>query len=206
MSVSIHEPCGQPVYVLSGPDGEQRVLDTVDHYAGQWLPEPDGRTCRPVTDADLYDDIDGSRSPGYRLHECPPAEQEALFEAGEVGVSLCVTDTVRHRATYPGRMSAPCDCGAGADHEAVLRPPAPLPLRPAAAWTGRFAEHSALVCEFSQIRATAWDSPGHMPWVTVSQTPCPDVDGGETQHANYQCRLRHVHWDAVAGQDWRGSV
>jgi hypothetical protein len=68
--------------------------------------------------------------------------------------------------------------------------------------TGNHDEYSARVAEYPQIRSVAWDSPGHLPWVEVSQTPCPDIDGQPSQQANYQCRLRHIHWGAADGQRW----
>ena len=99
-------------------------------------------------------------------------------------------------------MSASCDCDRGADHEAVLATSPPPQQSPTAEWTGDFDEYSARVSEFSSIRAVAWDSPGHLPWVVVSQTPCPDVDGVAPQQANYSCRLKHLHWHAASGQRW----
>ncbi len=63
-------------------------------------------------------------------------------------------------------------------------------------WGGNFEEYSALLCELPKVRTMAWDSPGHMPWVGVSLTPCPDVVGAPIRLENYSCWRSLVQLDA----------
>jgi len=101
--------------------------------------------------------------------------------------------TALHTARFGSAMTAPCDCPAGTDHD-VGPDAAPPTERRTSAWWGDFRECSALLCELPEVRTMAWDSPGHMPWVGVSLTPCPDVDGAPIRLENYSCRLKHLHW------------
>ena len=50
------------------------------------------------------------------------------------------------------------------------QPPAPPSVR-VGGWTGAFDEITAKLSEFPTVRTLGWDSPGHLPWVAVSQTP-----------------------------------
>lgn len=67
MTVRVCE-CGELVYELRAAR-DVVVLDTVDHPAGRWMPEPDGRSVQPVD------------SGGHREHVCDrlPEGQDALF-------------------------------------------------------------------------------------------------------------------------------
>lgn len=77
MSVSPCPGCLSNVYRLRNPATDEVLnLDPVDHPLGIWAPEPDGRTCRKLTTADVL-----AGRHGHQAHQCPaPAEQPTLFD------------------------------------------------------------------------------------------------------------------------------
>jgi hypothetical protein len=69
--------CFERTHVLTDTEGRERRLSTVDSPTGIWVLEPDGRTTRKITPAELH-----RGNHGHPLHACtaPPA-QASLFEA-----------------------------------------------------------------------------------------------------------------------------
>jgi hypothetical protein len=62
--------------------------------------------------------------------------------------------------------------------------------------TGDWREHSAWHAE--RPHTAVWDRPDHLPYVAVSQTPCPTVDLGQADpevrlFSGYMCRRGHIH-------------
>lgn len=76
MTVSPCPGCFCRVYQLTDPKGRQLTLDPEDSATGIWVPEPDGRSCRRITVAELHD---GAR--GHATHHCAaPIVQPSLFD------------------------------------------------------------------------------------------------------------------------------
>jgi hypothetical protein len=78
VSVVATHTCGATTYLLLDETGVQRRLDTVDSWSGTWVIQPDGRSCRTLTGAEIRA---GHR--GHHPHECAPGtdRQPTLFEA-----------------------------------------------------------------------------------------------------------------------------
>jgi hypothetical protein len=80
VSVQLCLSCGAPVYTVKDSAGQPRTLDTEHHHLGAYTLDHDGEHCHFRNAGEIQRGV-----AGYRVHECQPVEQAALFEAGEVG-------------------------------------------------------------------------------------------------------------------------
>jgi hypothetical protein len=70
--------CAAPIYRLPTPDGGLVILDTTPTPLGIWAIT--GHQARKLTNIDVL--IAGTDHAGLRRHECSPAVQPPLFDAG----------------------------------------------------------------------------------------------------------------------------